>query len=161
MNYVHVAIICFAIVMLTTTFVVLKRWRDDEAAQTWRLIDELRKLEGWTVEIICDNPDFNEQPNSVVVVFGEWGEAWTTRSFSGNNVLECLQEAVRTRDRQWQPQGRCQATQLSDSMVCEPCGLNWDVNDPSRPLCRNHVLTGCSANGNKGAGFDPQFRLVP
>lgn len=30
---------------------------------------------------------------------------------------------------------RCQARQHSDQMVCEKCGLGWDVNDPEPPAC--------------------------
>ena len=27
----------------------------------------------------------------------------------------------------------CQARQYGDQMICAPCGLNWDVNDPEPP----------------------------
>lgn len=30
----------------------------------------------------------------------------------------------------------CKAIQHSDQMVCESCGLTWDMNDPSPPVCR-------------------------
>ena len=30
----------------------------------------------------------------------------------------------------------CQARQYGDQMMCAPCGLNWDVNDPEPPECR-------------------------
>ena len=30
----------------------------------------------------------------------------------------------------------CQARQYGDQMICAPCGLNWDVNDPEPPECR-------------------------
>lgn len=30
----------------------------------------------------------------------------------------------------------CKARQFSDQMVCEPCGLRWDVNDPEPPACK-------------------------
>ena len=29
----------------------------------------------------------------------------------------------------------CQARQYSDQMICEKCGLQWDVNDPEPPEC--------------------------
>lgn len=29
----------------------------------------------------------------------------------------------------------CKAIQHSDQMVCESCGLTWDMNDPSPPVC--------------------------
>ena len=31
----------------------------------------------------------------------------------------------------------CQARQYGDQMICAPCGLNWDANDPEPPACRN------------------------
>jgi hypothetical protein len=31
---------------------------------------------------------------------------------------------------------RCQARQYSDEMVCAPCGLRWDTNEPDPPC--NH-----------------------
>jgi len=31
---------------------------------------------------------------------------------------------------------RCQAVQHSDQMICEACGLLWDMNDHEPPLCR-------------------------
>lgn len=30
---------------------------------------------------------------------------------------------------------RCQARQVSDSMICRACTLTWDVNDPDPPAC--------------------------
>lgn len=30
---------------------------------------------------------------------------------------------------------RCQARQHSDQMMCGPCNLAWDVNDPEPPPC--------------------------
>ena len=30
----------------------------------------------------------------------------------------------------------CQARQYSDQMMCAPCGLTWDTNDPEPPDCR-------------------------
>lgn len=29
----------------------------------------------------------------------------------------------------------CKARQHSDQMICEACGLQWDVNDPDPPEC--------------------------
>lgn len=29
----------------------------------------------------------------------------------------------------------CKAIQYSDQMVCKPCQLAWDVNDPEPPRC--------------------------
>lgn len=33
-------------------------------------------------------------------------------------------------------QRSCLARQHSDQMMCEACGLAWDVNDPDPPACR-------------------------
>lgn len=29
----------------------------------------------------------------------------------------------------------CKARQYSDQMLCDRCGLQWDVNDPDKPEC--------------------------
>lgn len=29
----------------------------------------------------------------------------------------------------------CEARQYSDQMLCDRCGLQWDVNDPEPPEC--------------------------
>ena len=31
----------------------------------------------------------------------------------------------------------CKARQYSDQMMCDKCALQWDVNDPEPPLCKN------------------------
>ncbi len=33
------------------------------------------------------------------------------------------------------PTYRCGAVQCSDTMYCQGCGLQWDVNDPEPPEC--------------------------
>jgi len=33
----------------------------------------------------------------------------------------------------------CQARQYGDQMICAPCGLNWDTNDPDPPECRKNI----------------------
>lgn len=33
----------------------------------------------------------------------------------------------------------CQARQYGDQMICVPCGLVWDMNDPEPPECRKHI----------------------
>lgn len=35
----------------------------------------------------------------------------------------------------------CQARQYGDQMICAPCGLNWDTNDPEPPECRKKPRT--------------------
>lgn len=59
----------------------------------WHLIEKLRADEGSTVEIACDNPDFNDRPNSLISVCGFWTE-WQERKFTGDTVHACLVAAV-------------------------------------------------------------------
>lgn len=33
----------------------------------------------------------------------------------------------------------CQARQYSDQMICAPCGLAWDMNDPEPPECHKNI----------------------
>lgn len=35
----------------------------------------------------------------------------------------------------------CEARQYSDQMLCDRCGLQWDVNDPDPPECRDSYKT--------------------
>lgn len=34
----------------------------------------------------------------------------------------------------------CDARQYSDQMLCDTCGLQWDVNDPEPPECQPVAL---------------------
>ena len=63
--------------------------------ETADLIDQLRLSEGNAVTIMCDNPDFNGQPNSAVEIVADWTN-WQTVRFTGENVIEALRNA---RDR--------------------------------------------------------------
>lgn len=33
----------------------------------------------------------------------------------------------------------CHARQYGDQMICAPCGLTWDTNDPEPPECRTNI----------------------
>ena len=33
----------------------------------------------------------------------------------------------------------CKARQYGDQMICAPCGLTWDTNDPEPPECRKNI----------------------
>lgn len=35
----------------------------------------------------------------------------------------------------------CEARQYSDQMLCDRCALQWDVNDPDPPECREGSKT--------------------
>lgn len=37
---------------------------------------------------------------------------------------------------------RCNAMQQSDQMVCAPCNLAWDMNDPAPPACPRQQVKG-------------------
>lgn len=65
-------------------------WREIEIV---RLIDLLRSQEGDDVTILCDNPDFNGQPNCAVVCNGDWTE-YKDHRFVGDTVLDALSAAA-------------------------------------------------------------------
>lgn len=54
-------------------------------------IDALRKDEGNSVTILCDNPDFGG-PASAVEVCGDWTD-WKDRRFAGDTLLSALERA--------------------------------------------------------------------
>lgn len=35
---------------------------------------------------------------------------------------------------------KCEARQYSDQMVCEKCGLTWDMNDSFPPECKKETM---------------------
>lgn len=34
----------------------------------------------------------------------------------------------------------CAARQYSDQMICDKCGLQWDINDPEPPTCNPVIV---------------------
>lgn len=68
-----------------------------DALESWLLIEQLRANEGATIEICCSNPDFNGQPNEVVVITDDW-TAWKPRRFGADTLLEALRAAKTVRD---------------------------------------------------------------
>ena len=62
------------------------------AVQCWSICEELRDGEASSVELLCDNPDFNGQPNRVVSVYGEWTK-YHPKRFGGDTMLEALKAA--------------------------------------------------------------------
>ncbi len=62
-------------------------------AEAWRYVELLRADEGNSVEIVCDNPDFDGQPNSKVNCIGDW-TGWVEQPFTGDSVLQALQAAM-------------------------------------------------------------------
>lgn len=64
----------------------------DEKVRAWNLVEALRAPEGHIVTLICDNPDFNGQPNSAVECRGDWTD-WDDQRFTGDTILDALQAA--------------------------------------------------------------------
>jgi hypothetical protein len=64
----------------------------DEKIDAWNLVETLRANEGHSVTLICDNPDFNGQPNCAVDVCGDWTD-WGQRRFTGDTILDALRDA--------------------------------------------------------------------
>ncbi len=57
------------------------------------LINILRSGEGDSVAILCDNPDFNGQPDRVVVVNASW-TGWQDERFGADTLLGALRNAA-------------------------------------------------------------------
>ena len=53
----------------------------------------------------------------------------TAMAEAGNAVRQAKRDVAVMRNT-------CQAHQHSDQMMCGPCGLAWDINDPAPPSCR-------------------------
>lgn len=68
-----------------------------DAIECWSIVEELRAEEGATIEIGGSNPDFNGQPNEVVIVTDDW-TAWKPRRFGAETVLLALRAAKMCRD---------------------------------------------------------------
>lgn len=64
-----------------------------EANACMAAIDELRREEGDQVSILCDNPDFNGQPNNAVVISAGWTN-WQDFRVSGHTLRQALENAV-------------------------------------------------------------------
>lgn len=62
-------------------------------AETLRLMDILRSQEADSVTLCSDNPDFNGQPNCLVICNGDW-TGWEDRRFQADTVLDALRAAA-------------------------------------------------------------------
>jgi hypothetical protein len=79
-------------------------WEEDAREMSERMmqailmdrIDELRKNEGASVRILCDNPD--GPPNFAIEVNDEW-TGWNDRRFEGERLIECLNDAIFARGK--------------------------------------------------------------
>lgn len=63
-----------------------------DALEILALINALRADEGASVEILCDNPDFNGQPDRAIVVVGDWTD-YQAKRFGADSLVECLRDA--------------------------------------------------------------------
>ncbi|TIU02366.1 MAG: hypothetical protein E5W43_01080 [Mesorhizobium sp.] len=61
--------------------------------RNWKMIQDLRADEGSSVEILCDNPDFNGQPNNAVICCGDWTD-WQDIRFTGDTIDDALGAAM-------------------------------------------------------------------
>lgn len=66
------------------------------AAECWSIAEQLREPEGAEVILLCDNPDFNGQPNNAIEICDSWTQ-WTNKRFTGDTMLDCLRAALRAR----------------------------------------------------------------
>jgi len=67
-----------------------------DALESWWLVEQLRANEGDEVHILCDNPDFNGQPNCAIEVMTLESLDNSFR-FVGDTLLECLRKALAAR----------------------------------------------------------------
>lgn len=61
--------------------------------RNWHIVEQLRAGEGSSVEILCNNADFNGQPNNAVVCNGEWTD-WQNTRFTGDTIDAALGAAM-------------------------------------------------------------------
>lgn len=59
----------------------------------WAICEALRCVEACSVTLLCDNPDFNGQPNNAVECNGDWTDYKDVR-FTGDTILGALQSAL-------------------------------------------------------------------
>lgn len=64
------------------------------AYSCWSACEELRKEEGASVELLCENPDGDD----AIIVTAEW-TGWTPRHFTGHNIEAALLRAVDAKKR--------------------------------------------------------------
>ncbi|RUY12614.1 hypothetical protein EOA25_02860 [Mesorhizobium sp. M2A.F.Ca.ET.040.01.1.1] len=109
-------------------FDALPQWAQNEIARgQWATdaIDSLRGEEGNSITFVCDNPDFNGQPNAKVICHGAW-TGWADRTFTGDTVGKALAAALSAY------QHFCPGHIASDRdpKVCGRCGIHIDELRP-------------------------------
>lgn len=76
----------------------LAKWNADEEGLVpfQAMLTALRRDEGDSITLLCDNPDFNGQPNNAVECCGEWTD-WKDRRFTGDSLLLAVRAAYLAR----------------------------------------------------------------
>lgn len=63
-----------------------------DAIEILAIINALRAGEGDSVTILCDNPDFNDQPDRAILCNGDW-TGWQDWRFAADTLVDCLRAA--------------------------------------------------------------------
>jgi hypothetical protein len=116
--------------------------RDSEIV---RLINELRSEEADSVTILCENPDFNGQPNSAVICNGEW-TGYEDKRFAADTILDALSMAWIERKL---PKPRMVIAESSGHhwverfhlVCCRDCGFVRRADDQNK-ACKGVVTVG-------------------
>lgn len=125
----------------------------ERATEIVRLIEELRKDEGDSVTILCDNPDFNGQPNSAVICNGDW-TSYEDRRFAADTILDALCTAVTERKL---PAARRVIAESNghhwverfNLVCCRDCGIVRRADDNNKP-CKGVVTVELRAPSSPG-----------
>lgn len=72
----------------------LSKWNADaEGLRSFQeMLNSLRRKEGDSITLLCDNPDFNGQPNNAVECCGDW-TGWQEQRFTGDSLLLAVRAA--------------------------------------------------------------------
>lgn len=65
----------------------------DNSSEFASLLYYLREGEGDSITLLCDNPDFNGQPNNAVECCGAWTD-WKDRRFTGDSLVGAVRTAA-------------------------------------------------------------------
>lgn len=76
----------------------LAKWNSDEQGLVpfHAMLTALRREEGDSITLLCDNPDFNGLPNNAVECCGAWTD-WKDRRFTGDSLLLAVRAAYLAR----------------------------------------------------------------
>jgi len=106
----------------------LPQWAHTEIVRQRRAlnaIDFLRAEEGNSITFVCDNPDFNGQPNAKVICHGAWTQ-WADRAFTGDRVGKALAAAL----AEYQSHCPGHVASSDDPKTCGRCGIHIDELRP-------------------------------